>query len=93
MARVLYPEFQEYNEYPSKIIYPEEYFSIAIPGTPAGDLVHGFVSKLERFLGTQKHFVSLGKLWESTKPSSDLSSFDVTFNKVNDLALVHNYAC
>lgn len=85
VARVLYPEFQEYTAYPSRIVYPEEYFSIAVPGTPAGDLVNLFVLKLEQFLGTPKDVVNLPDLWESTKPSSEFSSFDVTFNKVRKL--------
>ena len=91
VARVLYLEFQDYTQYPSRIIYPEEYFSIAVPGTPAGDLVHGFVSNLEQFLGTRKDVVNLPGLWESTKPLSELSSFDVTFNKVRTLQFGTEY--
>ncbi|KAJ5815433.1 amidase signature enzyme [Penicillium riverlandense] len=86
VARVWLHDFQDYTEYPSKIIYPLEYFSIAAPSSPAGVLVENFVSRLESFLNGKREVIGLDDLWNATKPSVDLASLDdLLFKTYSDL--------
>ena len=82
VARVWLHDFQDYTQYPTKIIYPIEYFSITEPSSQAGVLVESFVSKLERFLGGKRDVISLDGLWNKTKTSADLASLDDLLFKV-----------
>ena len=60
-------DLQSSHRYPSKILYPTEFFPHSNPQQQA--MVNEYVSVLEKFLGTEKTIFSLAERWPQCPPS------------------------
>ncbi|GKZ48282.1 hypothetical protein AbraIFM66951_012045 [Aspergillus brasiliensis] len=71
VVSVWYQDFQaDYPSYPDTIFYPTASFDEdAVASTDARRVLEQFVSRLERFLGTNRTHVDVDATWNSTKPA------------------------
>lgn len=78
VAKVWYQDFQDYNRYPSKLLFPVDAFKSSYTTNPpeAGSVdavFDDFLRKLEGFLSVNRTEIDIHKLWAQTRPSNVVS--------------------
>ncbi|KAJ5974586.1 hypothetical protein N7481_011796 [Penicillium waksmanii] len=73
-----YPNFTDYQKYPTKIFYQNSSFPDA--NTDAGSLLEALVQKVETFLGARREYVDIATRWEETHPNNAPSNLTELLN-------------